>query len=340
MRCLDRRQRISGVQLAAMIAALIFIAPADRVHAQNVRGRVLDEVGQGPVPGAVVSIIGVNGIRLRSALTNREGAFLILGVAPGSYRLRVEMIGRRTIESEGFEVSSDPPYQTLRLPVEAIRLSGIDVAAGAACSVGRDMALATYQVWEEAQKALRAAAITRDEGLYRFVITEYHRQLDMNGRRVTSETSEERVWVSRDPFNSLPPEEVERAGYVRDDVDGLSLYGPNTDVLLSPGFLTTHCFQLREERGRPDQIGVRFEPVRGREIPDIEGVVWLDRGTSELRTLEFRYRNLPRSFGYRDHTGFAEFARLDGGAWIIRSWWLRSPLREEAAEVKSVQPIP
>jgi hypothetical protein len=331
---------MSAFKLAALVGGLILIAPADRLLAQDVRGRVLDEAGQGPVAGAVVSVIGPNGIRLRSALTNREGNFLILGVAPGSYRLRAEMIGRRTVESDGFEVSGDPPFQTLRLPVEAIRLSGIDVAAGETCSVGREMALATYQVWEEAQKALRAASITRDEGLYRFVVTEYHRQLDMNGRRVVSETSEEHAWVSRDPFSSLPPEEIERAGYVRDEDGGLSLYGPNTDVLLSPGFLTSHCFQLREERGRPDQIGVRFEPVRGREISDIEGVLWLDRGTNELRTLEFRYRNLPRSFGQRDHTGFAEFARLDGGAWIIQRWWLRSPLREEAAEVKSFQPIP
>jgi hypothetical protein len=326
--------------LLTFVAALGLISATREVEAQTIRGRVLAESGAEPVSGAVVSLLDQDGVRLRSVLTNREGAFLIADVRPGIHRLRAEMIGRRTVESAAFEVSDDPPLQTLRLSVEAIRLDSIDITQGAACSVGRDMALATYRVWEEAQKALRAASITRDEGLYRFVVTSYHRQLDLDGRRVTSETSEEQVWISRDPFNSLPPEEIERLGYVRDERDGLSLYGPNTDVLLSAGFLGTHCFALREERGRADQIGVRFQPTPDREIPDIEGTLWLDRGTAELRTLEFRYRNLPRSFGVRDHTGFAEFARLEGGAWIIRSWWLRSPLREEAAEVRSVEPVP
>ena len=53
--------------------------------AQTVRGRVLDELGEGPVPGVVVSLLDQDGVRLRSVLTNRDGTFLMAKLTPGRH---------------------------------------------------------------------------------------------------------------------------------------------------------------------------------------------------------------------------------------------------------------
>jgi hypothetical protein len=275
-------------------------------------------------------------------LTSAGGAFVISNAPAGRYRLRVEMIGRRSVESEAFDVTAgeDPPARTLQMPVQPITLEGIDVSTAQRCSSRRDAARDTYLVWEEAEKALRATALTSEQPLYRFRIGLVHRELDPRRGSVVSETAEEREWVTSDPFNSLPPAEIERSGYVRLERGETMIYGPNTDLLLSNEFQRTHCFALRRDRDRPGVIGLTFEPVAGRELPEIEGVLWIDVASAELRTLEFSYRNLPRTLIRGEYTGFAEFRRLEEGTWIIRGWRLRSPTLEEAAEVRSIERVP
>ena len=78
------------------------------------------------------------------------------------------------------------------------------------------------------------------------------------------------------------------------------------------------------ERDQPGLIGVSFEPVRGRKIADIAGVVWLDQRTSELRRIVFRYVNAGFISRYGGG-GETNFRRLPSGAWLISSWHLRSP---------------
>ena len=69
--------------LLTFVAAFGLISATREVEAQTVRGRVLAEIGAEPVSGAVVSLLDQNGMRLRSVLTNRAGAFLIADVRPG-----------------------------------------------------------------------------------------------------------------------------------------------------------------------------------------------------------------------------------------------------------------
>jgi hypothetical protein len=160
---------------------LLFLLGAGApLAAQTVRGRVVDEGVATPVAGALVTLVDEGGGRVRSVLTNAAGGFVIAGVAAGAYTLRTEMIGRRSVESSIIRISAgvDPPLQTLALPVQPINLSGIDVRTAEWCSVGRDIAMATYQVWQEVEKALRAAAITSEETLYRFRVRALHRELD------------------------------------------------------------------------------------------------------------------------------------------------------------------
>jgi hypothetical protein len=127
---------------------------------------------------------------------------------------------------------------------------------------------------------------------------------------------------------------------VREEGGETLIYGPNTDVLLSREFQNTHCLGLRRERTRPEQIGLTFAPVEGRTLPDIEGVLWLDAASAELRTLEFEYRNMPSRLIRGDYVGSADFIRLAEGTWIIRRWRLASPRLEEGAEVLRIERVP
>ena len=102
---------------------------------------------------------------------------------------------------------------------------------------------------------------------------------------------------------------------------------PDAEVLLSDDFLDTHCLQLREgSRAAEGLIGLGFSPIRGRSAPDIDGTLWLDPETSELRWLDFRYVNLES--GIRDDNvgGRVEFQPLPAGPWIVRRWAIRMPL--------------
>jgi hypothetical protein len=307
-----------------------------------VAGRVLDQGGVTPIAGAIVSLVDGAGTRVRSVLTNGSGAFILDGLPAGAHRLRIEMIGRSSVESEIFQVVAgvDLPARTFEMPVQPITLSGIDVSTAQRCTRGRDVALETYTVWQEAEKALRAASLTSSQPVYRFQVQNYERELNPRSGAVERESRQDRVWVTSDPFNSLPPAEIERAGYVREERGETLIYGPNTDLLLSSEFQTTHCFWLRRERDRPEWIGLAFEPVAGRTLPEIEGVLWIDAASAELRTLEFRYRNLPGRLVRGDYTGYAEFLRLPEGTWIIQRWRLRSPVLEQGAEVRGIERVP
>jgi hypothetical protein len=41
---------------------------------------------------------------------------------------------------------------------------------------------------------------------------------------------------------------------------------------------------------------LRFEPIRGRSLPDVAGTAFIDVATDELRRIEFRFVNADRLF--------------------------------------------
>jgi len=69
--------------------------------------------------------------------------------------------------------------------------------------------------------------------------------------------------------------------------------------------------------------------VEGPRVIDIQGTMWLDAATSELRRLDFEYENLDLDVDTRQLGGTVEFARLPSGAWIVRDWAIRVPIIEQ-----------
>jgi hypothetical protein len=129
-------------------------------------------------------------------------------------------------------------------------------------------------------------------------------------------------------FVSLPPDSLAKVGYMSDDDPTGTIYrAPDAEALLSNAFASLHCFrEVPPPHDNPDWVGIGFKPAKERDgIVEIEGTLWLDRASSELRQLVFRYTNLPLDLARIDAGGTEEFLRLSTGRWLISSWELKMP---------------
>jgi hypothetical protein len=239
------------------------------------------------------------------------------------------MIGRQSVEVDAFVVAaSETREQDVKLAVTPVELTGLAVSAQRRCDLRAPVGRATQTVWQEARKALAAQVATRDEASYRFDVGRFERVRTLETGRLEYEVIHQLSGIAGDPFESRPAAILADSGYHRAADDGAHiLFGPNADVLLSDSFLETHCFWLtRDDRRQPGGIGLSFAPIRGRRVADVEGTLWLDERSAELRTLEFVYTRLPSDLAREPHDGIANFERLPNGRWIVGEWMIRMPL--------------
>jgi hypothetical protein len=306
---------------------LIGLALPDPAHAQTVQGRVLASGSGLPLEGVLIFLHDDTGRQQGGYLTNDSGRFLIRAPGPGRYTLHAERIGFETVTSEPFDLALDQVFQIrLEAAEEPIQLAGLRVEGRRRCVVRPGEGQILTQIWDEARKALRVQAWTEQEDLIRFLVVGFERELDIQSRLVVSENQQVSRWVTRNPIKSLPAESLITEGFIRsDEGSGFHYFGPDATVLLSDLFLDTHCFRLEEDESNAEMVGLSFEPIRGRTIPDIEGTLWLDRETARLQFLEFAYSWSPWAEATGVAGGRVQFEELPNGAWIIRSWWIRMP---------------
>jgi hypothetical protein len=311
-------------------ALLLILSVPLAAAAQTVRG-TLTERGSGlPLEGALVTLVPADDAARTEAgaLTGRDGSFA-LSASPGRWRLRAERIGHRSVTSAPFELGPRTEFVVpLEVPVEAIGIEAVEVTAAPRGCTGRtDGDGATARLWEEARKALESALWSRDE-LVRFEALMYDRRLDPESLEVVDEDRELRRATGPRPFTTLAPEALAARGYVQPSDSGTYYFAPDERVLLSDAFLDGHCFRATVSDADPELVGLAFEPVTHTDRADIEGVLWLERGSRELRHLEYRYRNLHLDVPTDRLGGRVEFQRLPGGAWFARRWWIRMPVVE------------
>jgi hypothetical protein len=300
------------------------------VQAQVVRGQVVDSITTAPVGAGFVVLLGADDEEITRVLASWDGRFTF-HVSPdhrGPFRLRSERIGYRVAETEPFDApTSGTTDLTLWVAALPTPLSAIEVRGTTQCKLRPREDEQTSVVWEEARKALAAASWTASRQLYHVVSNIYDRDMDRRRRRVRSERHRPSIGFSTNPFVSRDPDELVRDGYVVQESGTVVYFAPDAHVLQSEGFLETHCFRLRvHDRDGDNLIGVAFEPAPSRDLPDVEGVLWLDRQSSELRSLEFRFTRLP--YDLRDVEppgGTVEFMPLPSGAWIVYRWHITLP---------------
>lgn len=297
-----------------------------QAHAQVVRGQLLSGETGLPLEGAMIVLLGPGG-EVGAVLSNGAGRFIVRAPAPGSYTVRADRIGHASTTSDSFTLAQgDTVNIRLVAEVHAIQLEGLEVSGEARCDIRPQAGRAVAMVWEEARKALAAAALTEDSGFYRYRTIRFLRELDKAGRRVISEQRRANQGYLRSPFESLPAETLISEGFIKSDPEGDLYYAPDAAVLLSDAFLDTHCLGLTTGRGdAAGLLGVTFEPISGRNLPEIRGVVWVDPSSGELRHVDYTYENLDPALRSEAVGGRVVFQGLPNGTWIVTEWRIRMP---------------
>lgn len=309
----------------------LLLATSIPVHAdaQSVRGRLLDPDGETGLGSAMIVLEDSNGNEIERTLSRGNGLFQLNAPAPGSYRLRAERIGYATTLSDYFDLAAGETLtQNLVAAVEVITLEGLVAGGERKCTVRPEEGLAVTRVWDEARKALSAAAWTQERGYYQYEMMSVTRRLEPEDLRVIDEQRSYNRAYTQAPYVSRPADSLVNGGFARITPRESLYWAPDAEVLLSDAFLDTHCFNLKTDaEDAPGLIGLAFEPVSGRRLPDIGGTLWLDLATSRLERLDFTYRhlNLPRTILTSGIGGTLEFEALPNGTWIVNRWRLRMP---------------
>ena len=320
------------IRAAGTLAALAGLSRSS--GAQVVRGIVVEAGSGSALPGVVVVLLDSAGKRLAGVLVGDDGRYAIRALTPGRYAVRAERIGYRadapTPVMLGAGQTVDLRLETRPIPVV---LGAVRVTGKSACVTSAADGSEISAVWDETRKALFATDLTQQQELFTARVTRFERTLDARSGKVTKYQAKETSSVTRSPFVSESAARLSANGYVRQQGGELTYYAPDAAVLLSNEFLTDHCFRLRQGEGkRAGLIGLAFEPVQGRDKPDIAGTLWIDQKSAELRDLDFAYhelQNLPRTSKSEDFGGHIEFQRMPTGAWIVERWVIRMPLLVE-----------
>lgn len=317
-----------GAIFPGLLALLLVLAAGAPAAGQAVSGRVLEEGTGEPVEGAMVRLLAGDGGEVAATFTDARGEYRLKAPEAGDYRLRVSRIGFGSWEGEPLRLTpGEGREQEVLLAPHAVSLSAISATSRRRCESSPEAGMATYRLWRETRKALEAAQWTEDRGALELRTRTFRRKLDRNLRVEEVLEEQRQVGYGVSPYQSLPAERLSEQGYVERVGEHFLYYGPDADVLLSEAFQRDHCFWITRD-GSPQfgWVGLAFKPVKGRKVPEIEGVLWLEEGTSELKRLEFRYVNMDLPSSYHEGGGRVDFFRLPSGPWIVRSWSLRMPL--------------
>jgi hypothetical protein len=309
------------------VAVLLVLFTCLPMRAQTVSGRFVEADGT-PVPSARVVLQDEGGRVVHAVLTDAGGHFALRAPSAGRYVLRGERIGYAPSVSgplslaEGEEASHRLVAASGRVLLDAVVVSG-----RSRCAAGPGASAETATVWGEVRKTLDVVRAARPE-LSAFAVELVEREVERPSGAVRLEYRRRVEGRAHQPFVPVDPERLATVGFVERAGDDMLYAAPDADVLLSDRFLQQHCFRLRtEDAPAPGLIGLAFEPVRGRRVPDVRGVLWVDRASAELRLLEYEYTRAPMRGPRGVPGGRMVFRRLADGRWITSAWVIRMPVQ-------------
>jgi hypothetical protein len=335
------RRDYASVMFHCIAAAALLFACAFVANAQVVRGVVRDRETGAPVPGVVVTLdeaverLDTDAALRRSSLvlavlSDDRGEFAIRAGFAGRFVLTAKQVGLTRFQSAPFALAVG---QTHRLEVNVspidftATLAAVTVLTDAPCSVRPTERRHVAALWEEARTALTASRLSLRDRQFRATVVRYVRQLAPRTLRVLHEERTTKRGVVERAFLSLAAADLTSSGYVQPDGDGGNVwYAPDAAVLTSSEFLRDHCFSVAAGGGRtPGLVGLAFEPVKTRRLPDIRGAMWMDSATFELRRVEFSYVGVDPMIKPGDAGGEVRFTRLANGSWFVSRWHIRMP---------------
>jgi hypothetical protein len=129
----------------SFLAALcLSLACAAGLPAQTVRGTVLDQSTERPVPEATITLVNSQGLRAGRVVANADGTFSFRITRPDAYQLRAERLGYRQVSSPFVTlVPGDSVVLELRMASRSVVLAPLTVVAGG--DVLRERVLAGFE---------------------------------------------------------------------------------------------------------------------------------------------------------------------------------------------------
>ena len=317
-----------------LLATLALVCSAVGIaHAQTIRLELRDSTTGEPVIGALVSASDSLGTPRVDGLSNDRGVVTLRLPEPGIWSLRIRRIGLAPRRLDGVRVDAGATV-TIPLIVTSTRqlLSRIRVnAESGICGRSPDGENRTAMLWEQISLALRASTLSRTETgtLPALRIQERVRELTPSLVEVSSTVTSDGYGTGR-PYSAASPDSLASVGYIRQEgLDDYTYFAPDEVVLLSEAFISTHCFDTPKQDQDPTLAELKFRPVRGRSVADVEGTAFVDTLSGELRRIEFHYvapggAMLP---GRARHAGGdVVLRRFANGQWIVSRWAIRMPL--------------
>ena len=327
MRTNLRRAFLKIALLAIVLTIISMLTSQDQLSAQVVRGHVVDSTSGLPVGRGFVVLLDQAGNEVARSLSSDDGRFSLNAPSGGEYQLRSERIGFGASVSEPVVLTTSQTLE-VRLSVTAlpVRLAALVVPGRNRCSTNPEQGASTVLIWEEVRKALAAAVWAEEQEIFHYRMYNYRRELNARRSDRITETGATRSGLTDPPFRSVPVDQLAEEGYIVERSDGIWYRLPDAYVLMDQQFLGTHCFHVvRGEEERAGQVGLGFEPMSDRRLPDVEGTLWLDETSSELRELEVQHTRVRYNIRDRRIGGTVRFMMLPSGAWIVREWQVRTP---------------
>jgi hypothetical protein len=305
---------------------ILLLFGARSAGAQAIRGVTISQDSLF-VPGVIITLIDDKGRAVARALGDEEGKFNLRAPAAGMYHLEARRVGfRPTIDVPLQLEEGKIRLHTLMLTGAPVVLEGVRAVAAAQCDATPDSTTAAFAVWEEARKALLASQLTRLTRAYKVDVTTFVKKQGIELNPHFDSTMQQGLPIR--PFASQPPDQLARDGYLSRNRRSAVFHAPDEEVLLSDSFAATHCLRILPDSVGVDGLRLGFAPVPSRRLPDISGVLTIDRATSELRRIDFNYVNLPALDAVGSPGGQISFRRLPEGSWLIEDWAIWIPINE------------
>ena len=314
------------------LATLALLLSAGTAGGQVIRGTVNSEGIGSPLRGAVVTLLDARGTPVdRRVLTDNDGAFAVRAPSPGTWIIEARAIGYSPRRTNPRPVASgETVVERIVLRQVATRLATLRVEAKSACRRAGEFDAVTSEVWDDVWAALAAAQLARDQRLVRAEVFVYTREVDVSTGLVMQEERGVASVLDESPFRTASASDLSKFGYWRASLGGeVIFHGLDAATIISPEFLASHCFNLaRRDSAGHTLVGLSFRPLNDRRA-DVQGLLWLDAESRELRSLEFTYTGIKlRGPAAGGRLGFT---RLPNGVIIDDRWLLQHPYETKRA---------
>lgn len=329
----------------AFALGLFFFACASTASAQEAFGTLRRAESNLPSQGTVVVAERLSdGQVIARAVTGARGTWQL--------RLTTEVLVIRALRI-GF---MPQVLDTVKLAVGERRevnatLAGAQVilpplvtAADTRCRVRPESASLVATAFHEARTALAASQLISPDGPVRNRVRVIEEVWAADEREMLESAPREYYTNSLRPFRTAPVDSLLEHGFVTRRREAFAIVRPgvevaveyrvpSVDLIVDDRFLEDYCLHLVDAPpGHSGWIGVGFRPARSRRITQIQGTLWIDGRSAELRRLEFGYFGLEGSEARLNSGGWLEFSRLERGLWFVSRWSVRVPALGEWLE--------